>query len=57
MWGDDPVSYRSWAVHPSPGPAEHELWRRLDVDLDETPLDVYVKALADYAGSREESVA
>lgn len=57
MWGDDPVAYRSWAVHPAPGPAEHELWRRLDVDLVETPLDVYVKALADGIGAPAESAA
>jgi len=57
MWGDDPVAYRSWAVHPSPGPAENELWRRLDVDLAETPLDVYVKALADAIGSPQASAA
>jgi DNA-binding SARP family transcriptional activator len=47
IWGDDPVAYRSWAVHPRPGPAERELWRRLDVDLVETSVEVYVQALAD----------
>jgi hypothetical protein len=57
MWGDDPVAYRSWAVHPTPGLAEHELWRRLDVDLVETQLEVYVKALADGMGSPAESAA
>jgi DNA-binding SARP family transcriptional activator len=57
IWGDEPVSYRSWAVHPKPGPAELELWRRLDVDLTETPLDVYVQALADTIGEPAESAA
>jgi hypothetical protein len=57
MWGDDPVAYRSWAVHPKPGPAEHELWRRLDVDLVEAPLEAYVKALDDAIGSPAESAA
>lgn len=46
MWGDDPVTYRSWAVHPKPGPAERELWRRFDVDLAETSLDLYLDGLA-----------
>jgi DNA-binding SARP family transcriptional activator len=46
MWGDEPVAYRSWAVHPKPGPAERELWRRLDVDLAETTLELYVDGLA-----------
>jgi DNA-binding SARP family transcriptional activator len=57
MWGDEPVAYRSWAVHPSPGPAEHELWRRLDVDLTETSFDVYIQALADAVGAPREQVA
>ncbi len=46
MWGDEPVAYRSWAVHPRPGPAERELWRRLDVDLSESPLESYIEGLA-----------
>ena len=46
MWGDEPVAYRSWAVHSKPGPAERELWRRLDVDLAETTLELYVGGLA-----------
>jgi DNA-binding SARP family transcriptional activator len=46
IWGDEPPAYRSWAVHPRPGPAERELWRRLDVDLEEAPLEQYVDALA-----------
>ena len=49
MWGDHPLSYRSWAVNPEPGPAERELWRRLDVDLVAADLDDYVKTLAGVA--------
>jgi DNA-binding SARP family transcriptional activator len=55
MWGDEPVAYRSWAVHPSPGPAEYELWRRLDVDLVETSLELYVQGLLDAMGAPAES--
>jgi DNA-binding SARP family transcriptional activator len=50
MWGEHPVSYRSWAVHPEPRPAERELWRRVDVDLVEAALGLYVDALADTVG-------
>jgi hypothetical protein len=57
MWGDEPVAYRSWAVHARPGPAEHELWRRLDVDLTEMELDLYVQALAGAVGEPRERVA
>ena len=53
MWGDEPVAYRSWAVHPKPGPAERELWRRLDVELAETPLELYVEGLAGSVGAPE----
>lgn len=53
MWGDEPVAYRSWAVHPKPGPAERELWRRLDVELAETPLELYVEGLAGGIGVPE----
>jgi len=55
MWGDEPVAYRSWAVHPKPGPAERELWRRLDVELAETPLELYVEALAGNVAAPEEA--
>jgi DNA-binding SARP family transcriptional activator len=53
MWGDEPVAYRSWAVHPKPGPAERELWRRLDVELAETTLELYVEGLAGTVGASE----
>jgi hypothetical protein len=46
MWGDEPVAYRSWAVHAKPGPAERELWRRLDVELAETTVERYVEGLS-----------
>jgi DNA-binding SARP family transcriptional activator len=57
MWGDEPVAYRSWAIHASPGPAELELWRRLDVDLTEMQLELYAQALAGALGAPMESVA
>ena len=50
LWGDQPLSYRSWAVQPEPMPLEREFWRRRDVDVLEQPLDDYADALARYAG-------
>ena len=47
---DGGASYRSWAVHEHPGPAERELWRSVDVELVEAGLDRYVEALAGAAG-------
>ena len=45
LWGDQPLSYRSWAVQPEPMPLEREFWRRRDVDVLELPLERYVEAL------------
>lgn len=50
LWGDQPLSYRSWAVQPEPMPIEREFWRRRDVDVLEIPLERYVTALAQQAG-------
>src|SRR5205814_637754 len=50
LWGDQPLSYRSWAVQPQPRPLEREFWRRRDVDVYELPLEEYVEGLAQHAG-------
>ncbi len=50
LWGDQPLSYRSWAVQPQPMALEREFWRRRDVDVYEVPLERYVEALAAHAG-------
>ena len=50
LWGDQPLSYRSWAVQPEPMPLEREFWRRRDVDVYEVPLEKYVEGLAAHAG-------
>jgi hypothetical protein len=46
LWGDQPLSYRSWAVQEQPKPFELEFWRRHDVDVIDVPLEQYVEALA-----------
>jgi DNA-binding SARP family transcriptional activator len=45
LWGDNRLSYRSWAVQAEAKPLEREFWRRLDVDVLELPLDEYVERL------------
>src|SRR5215217_5505915 len=57
IWGEAPGAYRAWAVHPQPGPAERELWRRVNVDLVESPLEPYIGALAASAGIPQAGVA
>jgi DNA-binding SARP family transcriptional activator len=49
LWGDQPLSYRSWAVQPEPKPLEREFWRRRDVEVLEVALEDYVAALERYA--------
>jgi DNA-binding SARP family transcriptional activator len=46
LWGDQPLSYRSWAVQQEPQQFELEFWRRHDVDVIDVPLERYIEALA-----------
>jgi DNA-binding SARP family transcriptional activator len=50
LWGDQPLSYRSWAIQPDAKPLEREFWRRRDVDVLEVPFEDCVATLAEYAG-------
>jgi DNA-binding SARP family transcriptional activator len=45
LWGDQQLSYRSWAVQPAAKLLEREFWRRLDVNVLELPLEEYVELL------------
>ena len=54
VWGDDQLSYRSWAVQPGAQPTEREFWKRRGVDVLDAPVPEYVQALracAERAGS------
>jgi DNA-binding SARP family transcriptional activator len=53
LWGDQPLSYRSWAVQPQPLALERQFWRRRDVDVFELPLEKYVEGLSAQAGLAE----
>ncbi len=53
LWGDQPLSYRSWAVQPQPLALEREFWRRRDVDVFELPLEKYIEGLSAQAGLTE----
>ncbi|HEY3206112.1 MAG TPA: BTAD domain-containing putative transcriptional regulator [Gaiellaceae bacterium] len=50
LWGDQPLSYRSWAVQAEAKPLEREFWRRRDVDVIEMPFEQCVAILSQYAG-------
>jgi hypothetical protein len=51
LWGDEPLSYRSWAVQEEARPFELEFWRRHDVNVIDVPLEEYVEALSRHAGA------
>jgi DNA-binding SARP family transcriptional activator len=50
LWGDQPLSYRSWAVQEESKPFELEFWRRHDVNVIDVQLRDYVGALARRVG-------
>jgi DNA-binding SARP family transcriptional activator len=45
VFGDQPISYRSWAILPGAQPVQHELWRQRGVDLFDIPLEEFVADL------------
>jgi DNA-binding SARP family transcriptional activator len=42
VFGNEPISYRSWAVLPGAHPVQHEFWRQRGVDLYDVPLEDFV---------------
>jgi hypothetical protein len=52
LWGDQPLSYHSWAVQPQPKPLEREFWHRRDVDVLELPFDEYAGILGNYVAAQ-----
>jgi hypothetical protein len=45
VFGDQPISYRSWAVLPGAQPVQHEFWRQRGVDLFDVSLEDFVEDL------------
>ncbi len=45
VFGDEAISYRSWAIHTGPAPLDREFWRKRDVDVVDGPLADYVEEL------------
>jgi len=52
LWGNEPLSYRSWAVQPEPKPLECEFWRRRDVDVVELSFAEYIETLGRYLAAQ-----
>jgi DNA-binding SARP family transcriptional activator len=55
LWGDQPLSYRSWAVQTEPMPLEREFWRHRDVEVLEASLERYAEGLARYLDAQAEA--
>jgi hypothetical protein len=45
LWGEEPLPYRSWAVHAGARPLEREFWRRRDVEVVDMAPAAYVAEL------------
>ena len=52
LWGDQPLSYHSWALQPEPKALEREFWHRRDVDVVELPFDEYAGILGSYLAAQ-----
>lgn len=45
VFGDEPISYRSWAIQPAAEPIHREFWRKREVDVFDVPIDDYATML------------
>jgi DNA-binding SARP family transcriptional activator len=52
LWGDQPLSYRSWAVQAEPKVLEREFWRRRDVEVLELAFEQYAETLSRHAAAQ-----
>jgi DNA-binding SARP family transcriptional activator/class 3 adenylate cyclase len=51
LWGDQPLSYRSWAVQPEAKPLEREFWHRRDVEVVELAFEEYAETLGRFVAA------
>jgi hypothetical protein len=45
IWGEQKLTYKSWAVQLNPGPLDHEFWQKRGVEIFNVRLEEYVEAL------------
>lgn len=50
LWGEEPLGYKSWSVHPGPQPLEREFWRRRGVEVIDMAPTAYVAELERVVG-------
>jgi hypothetical protein len=51
IWGEQKLSYKSWAILLNPQPLDQEFWRKRDVDIYNASLEDYITALAERVSS------
>jgi hypothetical protein len=51
IWGEQKLSYKSWAVQLNPDRLDREFWRKRDVDILDARLEDYVSALRECIGA------
>jgi len=47
IWGEQKLSWKSWAVQLNPDPLDKECWKKRDVDILDVRLEEYVAALSE----------
>jgi hypothetical protein len=47
IWGEQKLTYKSWAVQLNPSPIDQQYWRQRDVDILDVRLEDYVAALGE----------
>ncbi len=47
IWGEQKLTYKSWAVQLNPSPIDQQYWRKRDVDILDVRLEDYVAALGE----------
>lgn len=45
IWGEQKLTYKSWAVQLNPGPLDYEFWQKRGVEIFNVRLEEYVAAL------------
>lgn len=45
IWGEQKLTYKSWAIQLHPDPLDYEFWQKRDVEILDVPLEDYVTGL------------
>lgn len=57
IWGEQPLTYSSWAIQLDPKPIEEAFWGKRGVEILHVALEDYIEALAAHLGETQQSSA